>query len=61
MKKQRILSVILVLAMLMSMFTFNISSAQTTDETQAQIDPLDISAFEAYGKESNLCSRKACI
>jgi len=49
MKKQRILSVILVLAMLMSMFTFNISSAQTTDETQAQIDPLDISAFEAYG------------
>ena len=47
MKKQRILSLVLVLAMVMSMLTFNITvSAQDTATT---VDPLDFSAFEAYG------------
>ncbi len=47
MKKQRILSLVLVLAMVMSAFTFDITvGAQSTATT---VDPKDFSAFEAYG------------
>lgn len=46
MKKQRILSLVLVLTMVMSMLTFNITVSQAATTT---VDPTDFSAFEAYG------------
>ena len=47
MKKQRILSLILAFAMVMSMFTFNISVA--AQESATTVDPYDFAAFEDCG------------
>lgn len=56
MKKQKIISLIVVFAMLMSMFTFafNVSAqtdsgTQNNESTQPEIDPYDFDVFDDYG------------
>ena len=51
MKKQRILSLVLCVAMIFSMFTFTVSANEQTEiqTTSTTVDPLDFSAFEDYG------------